>query len=239
MSRHYIHEQREQQKRSIARLTRAGERFEIIVKPQPALSFQLGKTMSVSEVLITEIIFLDASKGLKASEEKLQEAFGFTDPIEISSIILREGKLQLTAEQRRKFIEEKRKQIVSFISRQCVDPRTNLPHPPPRIEQAMSQIRFSIAPFKDAEEQAKEVIKLLRPILPIKMEQVSVSIRIPSEHVGKVYGTVKGFGTIKNEEWQTNGSWQAIVELPAGLYGSFLEKLGEKTRGNLEAKLIE
>ena len=150
MSKHYIHEQRERQKRSIARLTRGGERFEVIVKPQPALSFRLGKITSVSEVLITDIVFLDASKGLKASEAKLQEAFGSIDPIEIASIILKEGTLQLTAEQRRKFIEEKRKQIVSFISRHCVDPRTNLPHPPSRIEQAMSQIRFSIDPFKDA-----------------------------------------------------------------------------------------
>ena len=98
MSRHYIHEQRERQKQSIARLVREGERFEIIVKPQPALSFRLGKTMSISEVLVTDIIFLDASKGLKASEEKLQRAFGSTVPIEISSTILKEGTLQLTAE---------------------------------------------------------------------------------------------------------------------------------------------
>lgn len=224
---------------TVARLARLGEHFEVLVKPEPALSFRLGKITSVSQVLVTETVFLDAGKGLRASEEKLRNAFGTEDPLEIAKVILTKGTLQLTAEQRRQLTEDKRKQIISFISRQCVDPRTNLPHPPTRIEQAMGQIHYSIDPFTKAEEQATEIIKLLRPVLPLKMEQVSVAIRIPPEHASKVYGTVKGFGTIKREEWKADGSWYAVVELPAGLYGPLLEKLGEKTRGNLEAKLIK
>ena len=224
---------------TVARITHGGEHFEILVKPQPAFSYRLGKTTSISEVLVTDTIFTDAGKGLRASEDKLQKAFGTTDPIKIASIILKKGTLQLTTEQRRQLVEDKRKQIVSFISRQCVDPKTNLPHPPLRIEQAMEQIHFSIDPFRDAEEQAREIIKLLRPVLPLKVEQVSVAVRIPPEYASKVYGTVKGFGVIKREQWQADGSWFTIVEMPAGLYGPFLEKLGKITRGNLEAKLVE
>jgi ribosome maturation protein SDO1 len=224
---------------TVARITHDGEHFEILVKPETALSYRVGKTTSISEILVTDTIFTDAGKGLKAAEEKLQKAFGTTDPIKIASIILKKGTLQLTTEQRRQLIEDKRKQIVSFISRHCVDPKTNLPHPPLRIEQAMEQIHFSIDPSKDAEEQAREIIKLLRPVLPLKMEQVSVTIRIPPEYASKVYGTVKGFGVIKREQWQADGSWFATVEMPAGLYGPFLEKLGRLTRGNLEAKLVE
>jgi len=224
---------------TIARVTHEGEHFEVLVKPELALLFRMGKITSVSKVLVAETIFLDAGKGLKASEEKLQKAFGTLDPLKIASVILKKGMLQLTTEQRRQLTEDKRKQIISLISRQCVDPRTNLPHPPTRVEQAMEQIHYSIDPFKEAEEQAKEIIKLLRPVLPLKMEQVSVAIRIPPEHASKVYGTVKGFGTIKREEWRADGSWFAIIEMPAGLYGPFLEKIGEKTRGNLEAKLVE
>lgn len=239
MSRRYIRVQRERQKMSVAYLNRHGKRFEVIIKPDLAFSFKIGQTKSFAQAIVTETIYLDASKGLKASEEQLLEFFGTADPMEIISLILIKGKIQLTTEQRKQFIEEKRKQVISIISRQSVDPRTNLPHPSLRIEQALEQIKFSIDPFKDAEEQAKDLIKLVRKVLPLKIDQISVSIRIPSEYVGKVYGTVKGFGTIKQEEWQKNGSWFAILELPVGLYGSFLEKIGEKTRGNLEAKLIE
>jgi len=223
---------------TVARLTRDGEHFEILVKPENALAYRLGKITSISEALVTDTIFTEASKGTRASEEKLHKAFGTLDSIKIAETILKRGMLQLTTDQRRQMTEDRRKQIIAFISRQCIDPKTNLPHPPLRIEQAMEQIHYPIDPFKETEEQAKEIIKLLRPILPLKMEQISVSVRIPPEYVGRVYGTVKGFGTIKREEYRSDGSLLAVVELPAGLYGPFLEKLGELTKGNVEAKMI-
>ena len=136
-------------------------------------------------------------------------------------------------------VEDKRKQIVSFISRECIDPKTNLPHPPLRIEQAMNEIRYSIDPSKSVEEQAKDIIKLLRPIIPLKMEKITVAVHIPAEHASRAYGTVKAMGTITRDQWQSDGSWSATVEMSAGSYGPFLDKLGKITRGNLEAKLMK
>jgi ribosome maturation protein SDO1 len=198
----------------------------------------MGKTATIADVLVAETIFSDANKGTKVSDETLRKAFGTTDPLKIAEVILKKGTLQLTTEQRRKMIEDKRRQIIDFISKQAVDPKTNLPHPLLRIENAMEQIHYSIDPFKPTEEQAKEIIKLLRPVLPLKMEQVSVSVLIPAEYSAKAYGTIKAFGTIKKEEWRADGSWYGILEMPAGLYGPLLEKLGEVTKGNAEAKII-
>jgi len=223
---------------TIARITKDSDHFEILVKPQPGFNYRLGKTTSITEVLVTDTIYTDASKGTKAAEDKLKKAFGTTDSLKIADTILKKGVLQLTTEQRKQLTEEKRKQIIAFISRQAIDPRTNLPHPPLRIEQAMGEIHYSIDPFKEIEEQAKDIIKLLRPILPLKIEQISVQVRIPPEYASKVYGTVKGFGTIKHEEWRPDGSWNATIEIPGGLYGPLLEKLGEMTKGNAEAKMV-
>ncbi|MGQ9530360.1 MAG: ribosome assembly factor SBDS [Candidatus Bathycorpusculaceae bacterium] len=226
------------EKYTVARITKDNEHFEVLVKPQKALDYRMGKIASITEVLVTETIFSDANKGTKVSEESLRKAFGTTETLKIAEIILRKGTLQLTTEQRKKMIEDKRRQIIDFISRQCVDPKTNLPHPPSRIENAMEQIHYSIDPFKSVEEQAKEIIKLLRQILPLKMEQVSVGVHVPAEYSARAYGTIKGFGTIKKEEWRADGSWYGILEMPAGLYAPFLEKLGEITKGNGEAKII-
>ena len=124
-------------KHSTARITLTGEHFEILVNPDAALNFKLGKTKSISKVLIADSIFTDASKGLRPSEKNLKEAFGTTDSYKIAEIILRRGELQLTTEQRRRLIKEKRKQIITFISRHCIDPRTGFPHPPLRIEQGI------------------------------------------------------------------------------------------------------
>jgi ribosome maturation protein SDO1 len=224
---------------TIARITYEGEHFEILTKPEPALAYKLGKTIPISQVLAAETIFTDAGKGSKASEEKLQEIFGTTDPMKIAEVILKKGTLQLTTDQRKQLVEDKRRQIISFISRECIDPKTNLPHPPLRIEQAMKQIHFSIEPSKSVEEQAKDIIKLLRPIIPLKMEKITVEVHVPPEHASKVYGTVKGFGTLKRDQWQADGSWSATVEMSAGSYGPFLDKLGKMTRGNIEAKLVK
>jgi ribosome maturation protein SDO1 len=226
------------QRYTVARISRDGEHFEILVRPQPALSYTMGKATSISEVLVTDTIFVDANKGTKAGDDKLQTAFRTTDSRKIAEIILKKGTLQLTTDQRRQLTAEKRRQIIAFITRQAVDPKTNLPHPPLRIEQAMGQIHYPIDPFKEVEEQANDIIKLLRPVLPIKIEQIQVEIRIPPEYAAKAYGTVKGYGTIKREEWRADGSWFSIVEVPAGLYGPLLDKLGELTKGNTEAKKI-
>jgi len=226
-----------QQRYTIARLTHEGEHFEILVKPDEALSFRLGKGATLPQALVSDIIYSDANKGTKPSEDKLRKAFGTTDTLKITETILRRGMLQLTTEQRRQMTEDRRRQIVAFISRHCIDPKTNLPHPPMRIENAMEQIHFPIDPFKETEEQAREIIKLLRPILPLKIEQVLVNVRIPAQYASRAYGSVKGFGTIKKEEWRADGSWFAIVEMPAGLYGPFLDKIGQITRGTAEANI--
>jgi ribosome maturation protein SDO1 len=226
-------------KYTIARLTKDNEHFEILVKPEKALDYRTGKTARITEVLATEMIFSDANKGTKVSEETMRKAFETTDPLKIADLILKKGTLQLTTEQRRKMVEDKRKQIVDFISRQAVDPKTNLPHPPLRIENAMEQIRYTIDAHKPVEEQAREIVKLLRPILPLKIEQLSVAVRVPAEYSARAYGTLKNFGDIKQEEWRADGSWYGIIEMPAGAYASFLNKLGDVTKGNGEAKILK
>jgi ribosome maturation protein SDO1 len=226
------------EKFTIARLTKENEHFEVLVKPQKALDYRNGKIPGITEVLAAETIFSDANKGTRVAEDELRKAFGTTDALKIADIILKKGQLQLTTEQRRKMVEDKRKQIIDFISRQAVDPKTNLPHPPMRIENAMEQIRYPIDPYKPVEEQARDIIKLLRPILPLKVEQLSLAITIPIAYAVRAYGAVKTYGAIKREEWRSDGSWSGVLEMPAGSYAPFLNKLGEVTKGTGEAKII-
>ena len=226
------------EKYTIARLTKDNEHFEILVKPQKALDYRNGKIPGITEVLIAETIFSDANKGTRVGEDELRKAFGTIDVLKIADAIIKKGQLQLTTEQRRKMVEDKRKQIVDFISRQAVDPKTNLPHPPLRIENAMEQIRYPIDPYKSIEEQAKDIIKLLRPILPLKIEQLQVGITVPATYAVRAYGAIKTYGTIKREEWRSDGSWYGVIEMAAGSYASFLNKLGEVTKGSGDAKVI-
>ncbi len=223
----------------LARLSVAGEHFEVAVHPDKALTYKMGGGGDIRNILLIDEVYVDAKKGMKATNEKVMKAFNTGDVYEVADIILKRGELQITTEQRRRLSEEKRRQIIAFISRNCIDPRTNLPHPPLRVEQALEQVRVSVDPFKDAETQAKQVIEALRPILPIRMEQMRIAVKIPAEYIAKVYGTVKGFGVIKREEWQADGSWVGVVEMPAGLHASFLDRLGKQTQGSMQTKTLK
>ena len=226
-------------KYTLARLSIKGEHFEILVKPDPALQYKRGEQTPISKILVIDTIFTDSNKGERASEQKLVDAFGTVDIMEIAQTILRRGELQLTTEQRRSMIDEKRIQIIDYISRHSLDPRTGLPHPPTRIKQAMEQVRVIIDPFTAVEEQAKEVINKLRVILPISVEHIRIAIKIPPEYVPVSMGVVKNLGEVKQEEWQSDGSWVAIVELTAGTHIPFLERLAKVTRGNLLSKIVK
>ena len=104
------------EKYTIARFTKDKLHFEILVKPNKALDYRNGKLSGISEVLVSDLVFTDANKGKKASEENMQSVFETIDPQKISDIILKKGTLQLTTEQRRKMINDKRKQIIAFIT---------------------------------------------------------------------------------------------------------------------------
>ena len=133
---------------TVARFSFEGEKFEILVKPDPALDYKLGKKKDISAVLVSDEIYTDSGKGTKPTTEKLLKAFKTEDQTEIAQIILQKGDLNLTTDQRRKMIDNKRKQIVEFIAKTYVDPKTHLPHPPLRVEQAMKDARVSIDPQK-------------------------------------------------------------------------------------------
>ena len=223
----------------IARLKTHGETFEVLVDPYLARDFKEGKDVPIEEILATPYVFKDAHKGDKASEHEMEKIFGTSDPYEVAKIILRKGEVQLTAEQRRQMLEDKRRYIATIIHRHAVDPRTGYPHPVDRILRAMEEAGVHVDLFKDAEAQVPGVLKAIRPLLPIKMEVKVIAVKVPGDYVGKAYGEVRKFGKIKREEWANDGSWLFLIEIPGGIEEEFYEKLNALTKGNAVTKLIE
>jgi len=157
----------------IARLKIQGETFEILVDPYLARDFKEGKNVPIEEILATPYVFKDAHKGDKASEKEMEKIFGTSDPYEVAKIILKKGEVQLTAQQRREMLEEKKRQIATIIHKHAVDPRTGYPHPVDRILRAMEEVGVRVDIFKDAEAQVQDVIKALRRVLPLRIESDS------------------------------------------------------------------
>ena len=152
--------------------------------------------------------------------------------------MFQKGTFQLTAAQRKEMTDQKFKQVITIISRTYVDPKTKLPHPPLRLENAIEQARVSIDPFLDAESQIKTIVDSLRPILPMSVENVEIALKIPAEFSSKSYGIVKDLAEIKRDEWTTDGSWIALVSITAAMKGELLDRLGKATQGNLQTKIV-
>ncbi len=223
----------------LARLEKQGMRFEIIVDPKLAWAFKQGEEIELSDVLRSEIIFEDALRSKKSPLEALEAVFETTDEIEIAKQILMEGSLQLTTEQRREMLEKRLRQVIDIIVRNCINPKTGLPHPPTRIETAIEEAKITVDSTRSAEEQVRDIVKALQPILPIRMEIQQIAIKIPSDFAAKAYGVVDRFARITKDEWQKDGSWIAIVEVPGGLRGDLFDALNTLTRGRAEIKILK
>jgi ribosome maturation protein SDO1 len=224
---------------ALARLDKQGKRFEIIVDPKLAWRFKQGEAIEIREIVRGDTIFEDALRSKKCHVEDLETVFQTTDEIEIARQILLEGALQLTTEQRRDFLEKKTRQIIDIIVRNCINPKTGLPHPPARIEAAMKQANVSIDSTRSAEEQVRDVVQALEPLLPIRMEIQQVAVKVPADFAPKAYGVVTRFATISKDEWQKDGSWIAVLEVPGGLRGELIDALNALTRGRAEIKILK
>lgn len=158
---------------------------------------------------------------------------------EIAKIIILKGDIQLTTEQRHKMQKNKRNRIIEMIVKNAMDPKTKAPHPRQRIELAMEQAGVHVDPFKPVTEQIKVIIDKLRPIIPLSMEQVRISIKIPAEFIGRAYGVARNFGALEREDWQSDGSWIGIVRIAAGMQNEFYDRLNDVTKGNVSTKILK
>lgn len=221
----------------IAAYEKGGKRFELYVDPDAAYAYLDKRKTDVKNMLVSEEIYIDARKAEKAKPTDIEQVFGTTDVMKVLEFILQHGEVQLTTEQKRKKVEEKRKQIIAILLREAIDPRTKAPHTQIRIENAMEQIKIHIEPFKDAREQLEEVVKALRPVLPMKFEKVKIAVKVPSSFAHKCYGTLKNYG-IEKEQWLNNGDLVVVVEIFGGLQGEFYDKLNKLTAGQIETKVL-
>lgn len=223
----------------IARYESKGHRFEVLIDQKLVDLVKTGKNVNISDYMAADVVFKDSNKGDRASDEVIKEVFGTEDFTTVVSEIVKKGQVQLTTDQRRRILEDKRKQIVEIISRESMNPQSGTPHPPQRIEKAMEEARVRIDPFKSAEEQVNEVLKAIRVILPIRFEHVKMEIDVPGTEYGKIYAELTRLGQILKEDWKNNGNYSAIVEIPAGVQDQLYDFLNKRTKGNVDIKLIK
>ncbi len=221
----------------IARLKKGGTNLEILVDCEKAMDYKSGKSIPLSDVVISDKIFFDVNKGMLASETKLGEIFGTSDSDVISERIIKEGEVQITAEFKNKLLAEKKKNILQMIHNNAIDPKSGNPIPLSRLELALDEAKIKISEHKGAEEQMKEIVKKLHVILPIKIEKTSLKVKIPPVYAAKGYSQLRSMADLVKEEWLNDGSLLCHMEVPAGQKGITIDKINGITKGEAEIKV--
>ena len=224
-----------------ARLETHGERFEVLVDPDAALEMKRGEFEGeLEDVIAARDVFENASRGDRPAEEDLEEVFGTTDPLEIIPEVIERGEIQITAEQREEMQEQKRRKLVNTITRNAINPQMDdAPHPPERIESALEEAGFTVDPMTPAEQQVDDALEALRPVIPIRFEEVTVAVQLPADYAGSGQARVREFGELDREEWQADGSWVGVLTFPAGLQNDFYGLVNEVSEGEGETQIVK
>tara|TARA_B100001778_G_scaffold199543_1_gene164718 strand:+ start:2313 stop:3011 length:699 start_codon:yes stop_codon:yes gene_type:complete len=208
----------------LARWEYGGKRYEILVDPDLVDAFrQNPSSVNMDDFLATDEVWHDARGGDRPTEEAIDSTFGTQEIDEIAAIILEKGNIQLTTNQRKEMVEQKRQLIIQEIHSTAIDPKAKSPHPKTRIELALEECRFSVDPFKRLDVQVKDAINSLKSLIPLSFEPVRIAFRISGSGYGKASKFLRPY--LDKDEWLSNGDWACIIQCPPGMAGNLIGKV--------------
>jgi ribosome maturation protein SDO1 len=216
-----------------------GKTFEIAIEPDKAVEYKEGEKIAIDEIIHAQQIFEDMKKGFVAPKDSLLEVFNTTDTVKIVETMLEHGEIQFTQKYRTELRERKFNKLVNIIHINAINPKTNVPHPENRIRSALDEAKFKLNDFKKAADQVDDAIKLLHPIIPIRIEKTILKIHIPLQYSAKLYNQLTTKGKMITTNWLSDGSVNLELEIPAGLQQDIINILNNASHGSCIIEQIE
>lgn len=212
----------------LARLERGGSRYEILVDPELVDKWKEDPdSVGLTNLLAIDEVWSDAKAGDRPTADALERVFGSTDLSTCVDKILKDGSIQLTTAQRRQMVDDRMKQIISEIAMTATDPKTKLPHPQTRIENALQEARFKPDPLISVERQVQDAVDMLKPIIPLQFITIKLAFKVP----GKDYGGISNLlrDSMQKEQWLPDGSWACVIEVPGGMKNEIISRVANRS----------
>ena len=214
---------------TIARFKSGKMTFETMVDLDNAMKMRKGDLkVSINDVIRDRNIFNDLKKGMKAGQAELMNAFGTAEFNVIVEKMVKKGVLEVTQEFRDDALENRKKQVIDFLTRNAVDARTGRPFTPDIITSALKEAGTKIENLS-VDKQISKITESLKKVIPIKISTKKIKIKIPAQFTGQTYGLVQEFK--EKEEWLSDGSLEVVVNIPVGIQTDFYDKLNSITHG--------
>jgi len=224
------------QKFQLVRYQKGKKKFEIMTKQGAVTKYKEGK-LGFNKVCSTTTIFTNVKKGDQAKEADLEAVFETTNEEEICRLILKMGTLQLTAKEREAKVEQKRQEVLHYIHSNWEDPKSKLPHPMVRLENAFKASKCKVDVEGDAMKQAEDAVKKMQGELYFaKISQIQGTLTLAMKYMGVVEGMIRRFATVT----KTDYSGSSVVydfECSRGSLEKFQGALFKPTDGNYKLVL--
>ena len=221
----------------IAKLKKGSKEFKIYVDPDLSLSYKKKEINDISKIMASEYIF-ENSNGDKVQKSELKKYFNTEDVYKVAHQIIMNGTVQLTTNQKKKILENKKNSVITYIVENAINPKTMIPYTRQRIEIAMKESKINIDPSKSIEEIVINIMKSIQKLIPIRLEKINILCNIPSIYSSKVIGKIHPYCKVINKKWDDNGNLEMIIEIPSGMKNNFYNTINYLTNGNHNIKII-
>lgn len=223
---------------AVVRLKRKGKRFEIACYKNKVMSWRAGNEADLDEVLQTDRVFSNVSKGILANSKDMAAAFKTSDEQAIVLEILKQGELQVSAGERQHEASNLFNEVATIVSNLCVDPKTKRPFSVGIIERAMRDtLHFAVVSNRPAKVQAQAVIKQLEEHMNIRRAHMRLRLTIPMSSAKATKEKLKDHvQSWEDEEW--DGPYEATVLIAPGGYRAVDEILRQESRGQASFEVI-
>mmetsp|Transcript_53470 Transcript_53470/g.85444 ORF Transcript_53470/g.85444 Transcript_53470/m.85444 type:complete len:307 (+) Transcript_53470:66-986(+) len=222
----------------LVKFTQGKHKFEVIAKQGAVLAYRDGK-LNFTDVLMIDQVFTNSTKGDIANPGELQEVFGTEDVVKCCEEIVKRGQLQYTAQERKQFVDEKMNEIVYYINKNYVDPKTKLPHPADRISNCMKECHIRVDPNKETRRQAEDAVTKMRgKLMFAKAVALRAKLTIKHQYVGNAMNIVQQIATVQHEEWTGDGCIFTI-ELSKADMNALTVALAKPTNGDYDMTFLD
>jgi len=219
----------------IVRLKKGKQTFEVITNEGAVLKYRSGDT-AWDQVLVTDTIYKNCGKGDQANEEDIRTAFDMSDMKEVLKNIIEKGELQVSAAERKEAMDKKKKEIIVYLHRNYIDPKSKLPHPIVRLEQALENSKYRVDADGQVVKQSQELIKALLGKLSFAKSEMEGVLSISHAYSGACANIVHAMAEVKKEDYTAEGvRWE--VGVSPGDFDAFIAALNKSTKGDYDFKL--
>ncbi|KAG8389783.1 hypothetical protein BUALT_Bualt01G0014400 [Buddleja alternifolia] len=220
---------------AVVRLKKHGNRFEIACYKNKVLSWRshvyvyiyiytlfvfdhVSVEKDLDEVLQSQTVYSNVSKGVLAKSKDLVAAFGTDDQKKICLEIMEKGELQVAGKERDSQLSSQFRDIATIVMQKTINPETQRPYTISMIERLMHEIHFAVDQNSSSKKQALEVIRELQKNFPIKRSPMRLRLTVPEQNISHLLDKINGWNSTIVSSDESGNQLSVICELEPSLF---------------------